>query len=246
MKVLWTTLKLLSGVVLIVALCVTAMALVLPGLTTHLGQVLVSAGLAAGLYGLSHRQLAAWPSQPVRASLGWRGDRLLVPARGLAQVVLCAVLCAVVLGLLVAMAKESSGSVGTKWALGLGLLISLWVAMGAWAGYVRRLRAGYALLLDTSGACYPGTPPVPWSAVRGLAIHPEVEDSDSTQSLVLELMPAYARPNGAARWLLPSLPGAQFGRDTVAFPLYLMQAKPLQVLAAAQHLWRRAHPSMPR
>lgn len=236
----WSSLKLLSGLVLVLGLCVIAMGIVFPVFWDRAGPLLWVVGLSGGVYWVSGRQLAQRRPVAVRPPGTWRGNSLIVQPRWGAHVALCLALSALVLGLVIALAKGAAQSGGEQIALGLGIVVSLWVASGAWAGGVRRWRAGHALRLDAAGVQYPGAPAVPWTAVRGVSIHPAVKDSESTPSLVLQLAPGYQRPGGLDHRWLPSLPGAQFARDSVTLPLFLVHEQPHQVLAAAQHLWQRA------
>ena len=93
-------------------------------------------------------------------------------------------------------------------------------------GLVRRLNAGFALMLDADGVHYPG-----------MSIDPESPDSDTGQSLVLEVDAVPERPSAVHYWLLSSPPGAHYSRGKVNLPLMLMHMEPDEVLAAARELW---------
>ena len=238
MKMVWLALKVISGVLLTLCLIACAAAIVLPGLLDRIGVLVAVIAFSGICYFISSRLLdALTPAVAIRQP-SWRGGPFVAPSRRVAQVVMCCVLTLVIVGISVAVFRDPPSAVWKRVLAGFGVLLSLWVLSAAWAGFVHRVRVGHAMRIDDLGVHYPGTPVVPWSAVRGLSI---AEDAEKSQSLVLALGPSYVRPSVVARWVFPLLPGALFGRDSVSFPLFLMRAPGPQVLAAARHFWA-GHP----
>lgn len=239
MRWFWTAVKVVAGVALTVCLLIFVVALVLPSRNVHVNALVIGFVTAVALYAVANRQLAALGLPVAKPRMQWRGERLVLRPRWVPQTVMCIAFATLVFVLAFVVVTHKPRGTREHWLLGLGLLFFAWITLAACLGFVRRLGAGFALRLDTAGVHYPGIPPVPWNIVRGLSIDPPRPDSDTGQSLVLEVDAVRERPSGVSYWLLSPLPGAHYGRGKVSLPLLFMHMDPDEVLAAAQELWRR-------
>ena len=236
MRLLWWSLKLLAGLVLVGCVLLLALAVVFPPLTERAGNWLAVFVLSAVVYAVAHAALGP-PARPPAAA-DWQGHRHVVPAPWLRQGTVCLVLGVLGVGIPWVFLRDGSQP---PWQVGLALLgglLGLWLSRAAVIGFLNMRRAGYALQLDASGVHYPGQPLLPWTQVAGLALEPPRPDSDRTTCLVLQLRSAPERPAGLRALWQAALPGARITRDAISLPLPTMR-RPGVVLEAAQALWRR-------